>query len=44
VVRLILPDEPPTFTPEAARALLRILLAAQDAAHLDEIAGDGAEP
>jgi hypothetical protein len=27
---VILPDEPPTLTPEAAAALLRILLKARD--------------
>jgi hypothetical protein len=29
-VRVVLPDEPPTLTPEAARVLLRILLTAHD--------------
>jgi hypothetical protein len=29
-VRVVLPDEPPRLTPEAARALLRILLKATD--------------
>jgi hypothetical protein len=29
-IRVDLPDEPPTLTPEAARALLRILLKAHD--------------
>jgi hypothetical protein len=27
---VVLPDEPPTLTPEAARVLLRILLTARD--------------
>ena len=29
-IRVDLPDEPPTFTPEAAWALLRILIKARD--------------
>jgi hypothetical protein len=29
-IRVILPDEPPPLTPEAARVLLRILLKAHD--------------
>ena len=29
-IRVDLPDEPPTLTPEAARALLRILIKAHD--------------
>jgi hypothetical protein len=29
-IRVVLPDEPPTLTPEAARVLLRILLTAHD--------------
>jgi len=29
-VRVVLPDEPPRLTPEAARPLLRILLKAHD--------------
>ena len=29
-VRVVLPDEPPRLTPEAARALLRILIKASD--------------
>ena len=29
-VRVVLPDEPPRLTPEAARVLLRILLKAHD--------------
>ena len=29
-VRVVLPDEPPTLTPEVARVLLRIVLKARD--------------
>jgi hypothetical protein len=32
-VRVVLPDEPPRLTPEAARALLRILIKASDRLH-----------
>jgi hypothetical protein len=30
---VVLPDEPPRLTPEAARALLRILIKASDRLH-----------
>ncbi len=39
-VRVILPDEPPVLTPDAARVLLRILWKARNAARLD----DGPQP
>jgi hypothetical protein len=39
-VRVVLPDEPPTLTPAAARALLRVLIKAH-AAQSDEQAATG---
>jgi hypothetical protein len=38
-VRVVLPDEPPTLTPAAARALLRVLLKA----HAAQQAADGGQ-
>src|SRR5450759_3930125 len=35
-VRVVLPDEPPTLTPAAAQALLRVLLKAYEAQHHQE--------
>ena len=42
-VRVILPDEPPTLTPAAARALLRVLLKAHAARNDERAAGSGPE-
>jgi hypothetical protein len=42
-VRVVLPDEPPRLTPEAARVLLRILLKAHDRLASDDTAQGGAE-
>lgn len=41
-IRVALPDEPPTLTPAAARALLRVLLKAH-AAQSDEQAADSSQ-
>ena len=42
-VRVILPDEPPTLTPAAARALLRVLLKAHAAQNDEQAATSGPE-
>lgn len=42
-VRVILPDEPPTLTPAAARALLRVLLKAHAAQTAQQAATSGPE-
>ena len=42
-VRVILPDEPPTLTPAAARALLRVLLKAHAAQTAQQAATSGQE-
>jgi hypothetical protein len=40
-VRVVLPDEPPTLTPAAARALLRVLLKAHAAQNDEQTADSG---
>jgi hypothetical protein len=42
-VRVVLPDEPPTLTPAAARALLRVLLKARTAQNDEQAATSGPE-
>jgi len=42
-VRVVLPDEPPTLTPVAARALLRVLLKAHAAQTAQQTATSGPE-
>jgi hypothetical protein len=42
-VRVVLPDEPPTLTPAAARALLRVLLKAHAAQTARQAANSGQE-
>ncbi len=43
-IEVVLPDEPPRLTPGAARALLRVLLKAQDGVTAcDPLRGDDAE-
>jgi hypothetical protein len=42
-VRVVLPDEPPTLTPVAARALLRVLLKAHAAQAAEQTAMSGPE-
>jgi hypothetical protein len=42
-LRVVLPDEPPTLTPAAARALLRVLLKAHAAQSDEQAATSGPE-
>jgi len=42
-VRVVLPDEPPTLTPAAAQALLRVLLKAHAAQSDEQTADSGQE-